>query len=139
MGEVQCIVDSIRVAAACPELTLILKPKNVDSYLPIWISQQQGQTLANELRGRPDSSKELDAFLADNNATDSDIGCAIICLEHNTFFAKVLLSRYHRPYEVRCPIGLALALAARANAPILVDEALFDRAGVCATPREPHR
>lgn len=39
------------------------------------------------------------------------------------------------------PLGLALALAVRANAPILVDEALFDRAGVCpsATPCEPHR
>ena len=74
MGEVQCIVDSIRVATSCPdELTLILKRKNGDSYVPIWISQQQGQTLANELHGRPDSKKELDAFLADNNATDSDI------------------------------------------------------------------
>jgi len=141
MGEVQCIVDSIRVATSCPdELTLILKRKNGDSYVPIWISQQQGQTLANELHGRPDSKKELDAFLADNNATDSDIACATIYLEHNSFFAKVLLSRHHRPYEVRCPIGLALALAVRANAPILVDDALFDRAGVClsATPCEPH-
>ena len=131
MGEVQCVVDSIRVAAASPdELTLILKRKNGDGYVPIWISQQQGQTLANELNGRPDSKKELDAFLADNNATDSDIGCATIYLEHNSFFAKVLLSQHRKPYEVRCPIGLALALAVRANVPILVDEALFDRAGV---------
>lgn len=131
MGEVQCVVDSIRVAAASPdELTLILKRKNGGSYVPIWISQQQGQTLANELNGRPDSKKELDAFLADNNATDSDIGCAIIYLEHNSFFAKVLLSQHRKPYEVSCPIGLALALAVRANVPILVDEALFDRAGV---------
>jgi len=141
MGEVQCIVDSIRVATSCPdELTLILKRKNGDSYVPVWLSQRQGEILANELHGRPDSKKELDAFLADNNATDSDIGCATIYLEHNSFFAKVLLSRHHRPYEVRCPIGLALALAVRANAPILVDDALFDRAGVClsATPCEPH-
>jgi|GEM_PF-6276745 len=35
MAQVQCVVDSIRVAAACPELTLILRPKDVDSYLPI--------------------------------------------------------------------------------------------------------
>ena len=142
MGEVQCIVDSIRVAAACPDrLALILKRKNGDSFVPIWISQQQGQTLANELHGRPDSKKELNAFLVDNNAADSDIECAAIYLENNTFYAKVLLSRHHRPYEVNCPIGLALALAVRANVPILVDEALFDRAGVClsATPCEPHR
>jgi hypothetical protein len=38
-------------------------------------------------------------------------------------------------------LDLALALALRANARILVDEALFDRAGVrlSTTPCEPHR
>jgi len=38
------------------------------------------------------------------------------------------------------PLGLALDLAVRTNAPILVDETLFDRAGVrlSATPCEPH-
>ena len=41
----------------------------------------------------------------------------------------------------RIPLGPVLVLAVRANAPILVDEALFDRAGVClyATTCEPHR
>ena len=131
MAQVEAEIDSIRLAAVRPdELTLILKRKTGGSYLPIWISQHEGQTLANELNGRPDSKKKLDAFLADNNATDSDIGCAMVYLEHDTFFAKVLLSRHHRPCEVRCPIGLALALAVRANAPILVDETLFDMAGV---------
>jgi bifunctional DNase/RNase len=141
MTEVQCVVDSIRVAAACPdELTLILRNKDVDSYLPIFIGQQQGKTLANELHGRPDSKKELDTFLANHNATDSDISCATIYLKDTTFFAKVLLSRHHTPYEVSCPIGLALALAVRANASILVDEAPFDRAGVRIfdTPYETH-
>ena len=143
MAQVQYVIDSIRVGVACPdELTLILKQKEcTNTYLPAWISQHEGQTLANVLHGRPDSEKELDTFLADNHATDSDIGCATIYLEHNSFFAKVLLSQHHKPYEVRCPIGLALALAVRANVPILADETLFDRAGVrlSATSCEPHR
>jgi len=136
MAQLQCEVDSIRVAAACSELALILKPKEVDSYLPIWISPSQAEILADQLHRRPDSKKELDTFLASNNATDSDISCATIYLEGNTFFARVLLSRPPKPYEVRCPIGLALALAVRANAPILVDEALFEKVGVrlSATP-----
>jgi len=39
------------------------------------------------------------------------------------------------------PLGLALDLAVMANVSILVDEWLFDRAGVClfATPCKPHR
>ena len=142
MAQVETEIDSIRVAAACPdELTLILKQKGSDSYVLVWLSQRQGEILAGQLHGRPDRKKDLDIFLADNNAADSDIECATIYLENNTFYAKVLLSRHYRPYEVRCPIGVALALAVRTNAPILVDEALFDKAGVClsATPCKPHR
>jgi uncharacterized protein len=130
MGEVQCQIDSIRIGVACPERTLILRPKDVDSYLCIWISASQAEILADQLHGRPAKKKDLDGFLADNNAVDSDIECATIYLENNTFYARVLLSGHSGPYEVRCPIGIALALAVRADAPILVDEALFDRAGV---------
>ena len=131
MAQVQCVIDSIRVAAACPdELTLILKQKGSDSYVPVWLSQRQGEILADQLHGRLDKEKALDVFLVDNSAADSDIQCATVYLQDNTFFAKVLLSQHHKPSEVRCPVGLALALAARDSAPILVDEALFDRAGV---------
>jgi hypothetical protein len=90
MAQVQCVIDSIRVGVACPgERTLILKQKEgANTYLPVWISQHEGQTLANELHEQPDSKKELDVFLADNNATGSDIGCAEIYLEHNSFFRQ---------------------------------------------------
>lgn len=131
MASVRCQIDSIRVAAACPERTLILKPRDSSTYLPIWISPPQAQILADQLNGRPDSREEIDAFLADNRATDSDIGSVTVYLESSSFFAKVLLFPLARPHEVRCSIGVALAMAVRAHAPILVDDALFDRAGVC--------
>jgi len=54
MVQVRCEIDSIRVAAACPELTLILKQKGSDSYVPVWLSQRQGEILADQLHGRPD-------------------------------------------------------------------------------------
>ena len=132
MTQVRCKVDSIRVAAACPdELTLILRGKGEGNvYLPVWIDRHEGQILADELNGRPDSKRALDSFLADKGATDSGIGCTTIYLKDNAFFAKVLLSPHTRPHEVGCSIGVAVALAVRANAPILVDDALFDRAGV---------
>ena len=43
---------------------------------------------------------------------------------------EVMLWRRSGVDEVRCPIGPAHALAVRANAPILVDDALSDKAGV---------
>jgi bifunctional DNase/RNase len=132
MAEVQCTVDSIRVGAAfADELTLILRRKHADGYVPVSISKHQGQILADELNGRPDSKDELEAFLNCINATESDIGSATVYLEGDCFFAKVLLSPDRRPHEVRCPIGVALALTVRAGAPIFLDEAVFEKIGVC--------
>jgi bifunctional DNase/RNase len=141
MAQVETMVDSIRVAAVSPERTVILQRKGEDSYLPFWINQSQAEILAAQLRGQLDKSVDLDLFLADINAAVSDIKCVTVHLENNTFCAKMLLSRRDKPREVKCPIGIALALACRAGAPILVDEALFDKAGVCfpPTPCEPRR
>jgi len=131
MGEVHCAVDSIRVAEGRPhELTLIIRQKGENTYLPIWISQHQGQILAGELNGKPDSTKDVDAFLDENGAACAEIIAGIVYLDENAFHTKVLLSGHPSPYEVSCPIGLALAISVRARVPILVDESLFDKAGV---------
>ena len=134
MAQVETEIDSIRVATVSPERTIILKQKGADYYLPFWVSSSQADILAAQLQGRPDKSIDPDLFLANINAADSDIKCVTIHLENNTFLAKVLLSHRDKPYEVRCPIGIALDMACRAEAPILVDEALFDKAGVTFPP-----
>ena len=141
MGEVQCAVDSIRVGVACPERTLTLRQKGTESYLPIWIRPSEAEILADQLHGRPDKGVELDLFLAKNNAVTADIRGAVVRLEGATSCATVLLSQHDSDYEAKCPIGIALALAVRANAPVLADEALFDRAGVRlpSTASESHR
>jgi len=132
MVKVLCEVDSVRVAAACPDkLTLILKQKErPNSYLPVLISQHEGQTLVNVLNRRPDSDGELDLFLIRNEITYSDVKCVTVDSEGSSFRTRVLLSRHREHCGAGCRIGLGLALAVRANAPILVDAAVFDKAGV---------
>jgi len=130
MTQVRCEVDSIRVAVACPERTLILKPIHEGSYLPIWISASQAEILANQLNKRPDADVELNLFLAKSKAGDADIRGTVVHLEGDTFYTTLLLSQHDRDYEIECPIGIGLALAVRAGSPILVEDTLFDRAGV---------
>ncbi len=141
MAQIEMIIDSVRVAAVSPERTIILQQKGADHYLPFWVSPSQADILAAQLQGRPDKSVAPDLFLDNIKTSDADIKYATIHLENNTFYAKVLLSRHGRPHEIECPIGIALALACRADAPIVVDEAVFDKAGVCfpPTPCEPRR
>jgi hypothetical protein len=134
MAQVETTIDSVRVTTASPERTIILKQKGAERYLPFWVSSTQADILATELQGRPDKSTDPDLFLANINAADSDIKCVTIHLENNTFYAKILFSRRDKPYEAKCPIGIALTLAYRAEAPILVDEALFNKVGVTLPP-----
>jgi len=134
MAQVETTIDSIRVTTASPERTIILKQKGAECYLPFWASSYQADILAAQLQGRPDKSIDPDLFLANINASDSNIKCVTIHLENDTFYAKLLLSRHDEPYEVKCPIGIALTLAYRAEAPILVDEALFNKVGVTLPP-----
>ena len=140
MAQVETTIDSIRVAAASPERTVILKQKGAECYLPFWVSPLQADILVAQLVGRPDKSSDPDLFLNSINATNADINGATIHLENNALYAKLLLSRHDEPYEVRCPIGIALTLACRVGAPISVDEALFDKAGVRfpPIPYQPH-
>ena len=141
MAQVETTIDSIRVGAFSPERTIILQQKGADCYLPFWVSPSQADILAAQLQGRPDKSVGPDLFLANINTADSDIKCVTIHLESNTFYAKILFSRRDKPYEVKCPVGIALTLACRVEAPILVDETLFNEAGVRfpPTPCQPHR
>jgi len=132
MAQVESTIDSIRVTTASPERTIILKQKGAEHYLPFWVSSSQADILATEIQGLSSTSPDL--FLTNINATDSNIKCVTIHLENNTFNAKVLLCQHDKPYEVTCPIGIALTLAFRAEAPILVDEALFDKVGVTLPP-----
>ncbi len=141
MAQVETTIDSIKVGDFFPERTIILREKGPENYLPFWVSPSQADILADQLQGRPDKSVDPDLFLANINAADSDIKGVTIHLENNAFYAKILLSRHDKPYEVKCPMGIALTLACRVEAPILVDEALFEKAGVRfpPTPCQPHR
>ena len=134
MAQVETTIDSIRIPTVSPERVIILKEKGAEHYLPFWVSASQADILAGELQGRPDKSTAPDLFLTNIDATESKIKSVTIHVENGTFYAKVLLSQHDQPCEVACPIGTALTLAYRAEAPIMVDEALFDKVGVTLPP-----
>ncbi len=127
MAQVEVTIDAVRRGMPTNVWVVILKEKGADRYLPIWVSQSQADILTGEPLERPDKSTDPDLFLGSIKAADSDIKCVRIHLENDTFYAKLLLSHHDEPYEVRCPIGVALALAARTKTPILVDKTTWEK------------
>ena len=109
--------------------TLILKEDNSERYLPIVINSEQADILAKEITGN--ISIELSSapkiFLSGVNASTSDIICVTIHFENDIYYAKVLLYLQDKPLEMKCPIGVALSLAYRTQAPILVNSEIMDK------------
>jgi len=134
MAQVEVTIDSLRHGVPRDLWSVILKEKVAEKYppterfLPIWISPSQADIIAGELQERPGKSTTPSAFLSSINAAHSEIKCVVIHLDGDTFYAKLLFR--HEPFEVGCLIGIALALAYRAGAPILVDETTWEKAAL---------
>ena len=128
MAQVEVIIDSIRHGVPRNIWIVVLKEKRADRYLPIQVSEAQADILAGELQERPDKSTAPSLFLGNITVAESDIKCITIRQDDDTFYANLVFR--DKPFEVRCPIGIALALAYRVEAPILVDEATWQKAAL---------
>ena len=129
MAQVEVTIDSVRHGVPRNTWIVVLKEKVAEQFpptsrqLPIQIGEAQADILTGELRELPDKSVAPNQFLANIGATEADIEGVRIHLENDTFYAKLLLE----PCEVKSPIGVALALAARTKTPILVEETTWEK------------
>ncbi|MBN1368558.1 MAG: bifunctional nuclease family protein [Dehalococcoidales bacterium] len=115
--------------------TLILKEIASERYLPIYISLDQADLLTKELTHElpPGRYNTPAAFLKKANATLSDIICITINQDNDIYSAKVLFYVNDGPVDVKCPIGVALSLADRAQVPILVNSEIMAKAALTVT------
>jgi bifunctional DNase/RNase len=136
MAQVAVTIDAVRRGTLRDAWALILKERvaeeypAIERYLPIWISPPQADIIIGELLQRPDKSTTPDVFSASINATEFEIECVTIHLGGETFYAWLQLCHYDEVREVKCPIAVAVALASRTGASILVNEATWDKAAL---------
>ena len=131
MAVVEATIDQLRRNRFGSKWTLILKEKKTDRYLPIYIGAAQAAIVKNELLKSAATSVALGLFLASVGATDSKVESVTIDrFEHNIFHAKLLLSCQAEFRDVSCPTAIALALAARADAPIFLEDEVLNKAAL---------
>ena len=129
-------IDSIRLSPMNYQRVVILKEKDSDRYLPIWIGQFEADAIAVKLQEvkvpRPLTHDLL------GNVIDAMGGVVkrvvVSDLQNDTFYAKIILefgenSNGHSK-EVDSRPSDALALAVRTGVPIFVDEGVLSKAGV---------
>lgn len=129
---IEMTIDSIRVSLMNYQRVVILKEKESDRYLPIWIGPAEADAIAVKLQGvavpRPLTHDLLSSIIETLGAVVNSI--IVNDLKNDTFFAKVILDSEGKMVEVDSRPSDALALAVRTNVPIFAAETVLDKAGI---------
>ena len=129
---VEMTIESIRVSLMNYQRVVILKEKESDRYLPIWIGPAEADAIAVRLQdvqvARPLTHDLLRSVIEELGG--SIVHIFVNDLSNDTFFAKIVLQVDGRSVEIDARPSDAIALAVRAQVPIFADESVLEKAGV---------
>ena len=129
---VEMTIESIRVSLMNYQRVVILREKDSDRYLPIWIGPVEADAIAVRLQdvqvARPLTHDLLRDAIGQLGATVEYV--VVNDLSNDTFFARIMLQVDGRSVEIDSRPSDAIALAVRAQVPIFADEAVLEKAGV---------
>lgn len=125
-------IDSIRVSMMNNQRVVILKEKESDRYLPIWIGPAEADAIAIKLQGvslpRPLTHDLLISIIGNLKASVDSI--IVNDLQEDTFYAKLILNVNGGQLELDSRPSDAMAVAVRVDAPVFAEEVVLDKAGI---------
>jgi len=129
---IEMTIESIRVSLMNYQRVVILKEKESDRYLPIWIGPAEADAIAVRLQevsvARPLTHDLLRSII---DSLGASINYVIVNdLSNDTFFARIMLQIDGRVMEIDSRPSDAIALAVRVQVPIFADESVLEKAGV---------
>ncbi len=133
MGKmIECIIDSIRVSLTNQDRITVLKEKDAERYLPIWMGVPETDSITIALQGvaiaRPLTH---DLIISVMNALDIRLErVEVTNLENDTFYASLILEQNGVRKIIDSRPSDAIAIAIRAKAPVFVDEDILDAVGI---------
>ncbi len=125
-------IESIRVSLMNYQRVVILKEKDADRFLPIWIGPAEADAIAVRLQevavARPLTHDLLRSVIDSLGASVEYV--LVNDLSNDTFFARIMLQVDGRNLEIDSRPSDAIALAVRVQVPIFADEGVLEKAGV---------
>jgi len=125
-------VDSIRVHVQTGQHVVILKEKNADRYLPIWIGPFEANAIALKITGQtPERPITHDLMLTAMSEFDMVVKRIVVTsLSGEVFFARLHVEQGGKETDIDSRPSDAIALAVRFECPIYVTKDVLERAGV---------
>ncbi|HNS01096.1 MAG TPA: bifunctional nuclease family protein [Anaerolineae bacterium] len=129
---VEVTIDSVRVSLMSNHRVVVLKERDGERFLPIWIGPFEADAITIELQGvevaRPLTHDLLKSVIYLLSAEVRRV--EINDLNNDTFFARIVLDAEGDKIEVDARPSDAIALAVRCSAPLLVADHVMNRAAI---------
>jgi hypothetical protein len=129
---VEVTIDSIRVSLMSQHRVVILKDVDSDRYLPIWIGMCEADAITVTLQEvevqRPLTHDLLKNVIGDMGGEVDHI--VISDLRNDVFYARIVMEANSKHLEIDSRPSDALALAVRLHVPVLIEDAVMEKAAV---------
>lgn len=128
----EVVIDSIRVSLMSQQRIVILREKNAERYLPIWIGIYEAESITIALQevevARPLTHDLVKNIFQELNARILRV--EVISLRDDTFYGNIVVETNGHTLNIDSRPSDALAIAVRAHVPIMVAASVMDSAGI---------
>ena len=129
---VEVEIDSIRVSLMSQQRIVILRERDAERYLPIWIGIYEAESITIALQevevARPLTHDLIKSVFNELNA--QIIRVEVIALRDDTFYGNIVAEVNGQTLNIDSRPSDALAVAVRVHVPILVSHEVMDSAGI---------
>ncbi|MGC9398927.1 MAG: bifunctional nuclease family protein [Anaerolineae bacterium] len=125
-------VATIQVSLVSPHRIVVLQEIGVERYLPIWIGACEAEAISMHLQNiEPPRPMTHDLIVNMLETLGASLDYVLVhTLANDTFYGSLFLDVGGELIEMDSRPSDAIAIAVRFGAPIYVDEAVMDEAGV---------
>ena len=129
---IEVVIDSLRVSLTNQQRIVILKSKDEDQYLPIWVGPFEAEAITIALQevqvARPQTHDLLNRVFQNLKANLQRV--IISDLKDDVFYATIIAEVNGNLLEIDARPSDAIALALRAHVPILVTRKVMEEAAI---------
>ena len=129
---IEMTIDRIGVSLNSYQRVVILKEKEAERRLIIWIGPAEAESIAIKMQNvrvpRPLTHDLLNSVIPELGGEVRHI--LISSLQDDTYFAQIIVRHGEKDLEIDCRPSDAVALAVRAGVPIYAADEVVDEAGV---------
>ena len=129
---VEVVIDSIRVSLMSQQRIVILRERDAERYLPIWIGVYEAESITIALQ-EVEVARPLTHDLVKNVFNQLNarvVRVEVVALREDTFFGNIVAETDSRTLNIDARPSDALAIAVRAHVPIMVARSVMNTAGI---------